>query len=101
MFMRLTFGLWGDLGDSQGEEIVFEAGGLNLVVSVPPTRGKQFEQFVSGVWGEYSDGANPIPDSGPVKVLDAGQFSPSDLLCRPYNPSQSIPVLFGGQKGQW
>ena len=51
MFMRLTVGLWGDLGDSLGEETVFESGGFGKQSSVASTRGKQSEQFVSRVGG--------------------------------------------------
>ena len=44
--MRLTVGLWGDLGYSLGEETVFESGGFGEQSSAAPTRGKQSEQFV-------------------------------------------------------
>ena len=43
--MMLTVGLWGDLGDSLGEETV-ESGGFGKQNSVVPTGGKQSEQFV-------------------------------------------------------
>ena len=32
-----------------------------------------------------------------MKVLDGGQVGPTDLLCRPYSPLKSVPVLFGGR----
>ena len=38
-----------DLGDGLGEETVFESGGFSEQSSVVPPRGKQSEQFVSGV----------------------------------------------------
>ena len=62
--MRLTVGLYGDLGDSLGEETGFESGGLGEQSSVTPTRGNESEQFVSEVRGICSDDRCLVPDSG-------------------------------------
>lgn len=38
--------------------------------------------------------ARPVPDPGPILILDGGQFGPDDPLCWPDGSLQSDPALF-------
>ena len=93
-------GVWGcDLSvqqsDGLGEETVPQSVGVSPGGPVSSTRGQEGEQAVVGVCRVLND-PQGLPEAPlGVKLLQAGQLAPGDVLGRAHHPFQRLTVHVG------